>query len=212
MNFFLNVALPSLDVHLVKKWVPGKSTHFDYFKGFNGSYAYEIAFALNLVSKFSDPDNILYNCGIHDHDGNLQPKNSHAPAKKRRKKTQTKAQAKEIEIDYYRNVQRVRQEMEKEGFVDRMSYWDRKLCDDRNKLEEGTTTAATRKSIMDPSMNNNCTDNSNTFLAAFFRTSNLFNNKRDYESMSGSDSSSTDSSPPHVVLTQPTPQHGMTAV
>jgi hypothetical protein len=61
MDYFLNCVLTSFDSNLTKKWVHGTSTH-QLLLG--DAYVYDVAFALNLTSKFSDPGNVLYNAGL----------------------------------------------------------------------------------------------------------------------------------------------------
>jgi hypothetical protein len=51
----------SVDPLLVKKWIPGSSTHIRHF---GKSYPFDVALAFNLTSKFSNPVNVLHNAGI----------------------------------------------------------------------------------------------------------------------------------------------------
>ena len=127
MGFFLNRVLVSMDPNLVKRWVPGKSTHMDYF---GETYPFEIAFSLNLLSMFSDPANVIHNAGLLDDEGNLLPRGTplQPPKKRRRKKTQTKSSAWDIEQDYYEHIEKVKLAMAQPGFKDRMALWDKLVC------------------------------------------------------------------------------------
>lgn len=130
MDFFLNTALASVDPLLVKKWIPGFTTHISHF---GKSYPFDVALAFNLTSKFSNPANVLHNAGILNESGDLLPKDAQLlpPNKKCRKKTVTKKRGREIESDYYEHIHIVTKEFNKPGFAHRMEWWDRKLCDSK---------------------------------------------------------------------------------
>jgi hypothetical protein len=130
MEFFLNTALASVDLLLVKKWIPGSTTHISHF---GKSYPFNVALAFNLTSKFSNPANVLHNAGILDESGKLLPKNAQLspPKKKYHKKTVKKKLGREIESDYYKHIHIVTTEFSKPGFACLMEWWDRKLCNKR---------------------------------------------------------------------------------
>jgi hypothetical protein len=89
------------------------------------SSIYNVAFALNLNSKFSDPGNVLYNAGlVVDEIGEPLPatENPQLPKKRRRKKTVTKKDGPDIiEADYYKHVNLVKTVMAQSGFTERMT-------------------------------------------------------------------------------------------
>jgi hypothetical protein len=126
MEFFLNTALASVDRLLVKKWIPGSTTHISHF---GKSYPFDVALAFNLTSKFSNPVNILHNSGSLDESWNLLPKDAQLspPKKKCSKKSVTKKRARETESDYYKHIHIVTTEFNKPGFAHCMEWWDRKL-------------------------------------------------------------------------------------
>jgi hypothetical protein len=128
MEFFLNTALASVDPLLVKKWIPGSTTHISHF---GKSYPFNVALAFNLTSKFSNHANVLHSAGILDESGNLLPKNAQLspPKKMYRKKTVKKKLGREIESDYYKHIHIVTTECSKPGLARHMEWWDRKLCD-----------------------------------------------------------------------------------
>lgn len=132
MDFFLNRVLPSMDANLAKRWTHGTSTHMNYF---GSTFVFELGFSLNLLSMFSDTGNVLHNAGLVDEHGNLLPKGTvlSEPSKKRRKKTQTKDAAAEIEMDYFQHVEDLEKAMAKPHFASWMRNWDAMLCGGRDK-------------------------------------------------------------------------------
>jgi hypothetical protein len=103
MDYFLNYVLPCFDNNLAKKRVHGTTNHQLLF---GETYVYNVAFALNLTSKFSDPGNVLYNANLVDENRDPVPAtdNPQQPKKKRRKKAVTKKDGPDIEADYYKHV------------------------------------------------------------------------------------------------------------
>ena len=83
MDYFLNYVLTCFDINLAKKWLHGTTTHQLLF---GENYVYDVAFALKLTSKFSDPGNVLYNAGLVNDNGDPVPatENPQQPKKKRR--------------------------------------------------------------------------------------------------------------------------------
>ena len=133
MKFLLTTAVPAVDPNVLRGKLWNKTrTHVGFFGIKN--WPHEIATAMILISKFSDLDNLLYNAGLIDEDGNridLGEGQPQKPKKKRRKKMHTKMGEKELQADYYRICKFMRKLSKEEGFEERMKQWDEMLCGDR---------------------------------------------------------------------------------
>lgn len=134
MKFLLNTAVPAVDPNVLRSRMWSKSgTHVGFFGKTNWSH--EIATALILMSKFSDLDNLLYNAGLVDEEGNrIQVSEGvpQKPKKKKRKKMQTKMGEKELQADYYKLCKFLRRLAKEDGFELRMKRWDELCCGDRS--------------------------------------------------------------------------------
>jgi hypothetical protein len=199
----IGYVLPCFDNSLAKKWLHGTTTHQLLF---GENYVYNVAFSLNLTSKFSDPGNLLYNAGLVDDNEDPVPatENPQQPKKKRRKKAVTKKDGPEIKADYYKRVNLVKMAMEQPGFTERMAAWHHELCkkcSTKNTNLDGIT-AANRVSTMHATMENTSRTHSKE-TADFFRN-NLF--------LSFPALSSQDSSPSGSDTTRPLTQPEPTAV
>ena len=136
MDFLLNVALPAVDPKLTKNWIRGKSTTIDTYKS---RLPMEIATAAVLIEKFSDTENLLYNAGLVDADGNtinLDGRRPIKPEKKRRKKMHTKVKEGELTNFYYAVVKHIDSLMELSWFADSSRAWDEICCADRGAVLE----------------------------------------------------------------------------
>ena len=141
MDFLLNVALPAVDPKLTKNWIKGKSTTIDTYKG---RLPMEIATAAVLIEKFSDTDNLLYNAGLVDSEGNpidLNGGRPIKPEKKRRKKIHTKVKEGELTDFYYAVVNHVDSLMALSWFADSSRTWDKICCADRGAVLESVSAS-----------------------------------------------------------------------
>ena len=139
MHLFLMVAFSSLDARLEKQWKKG-TTHMKFF---SRTYAYEVGVAFLLIAHFSDTQNILYNAGLVDEDGNRVEAQSldevQKPKRKKRKKMQTAENSLEHQKAYYKYVKLIKDEMKRPGFEERMRAWDAGICDTSRCKDKDTT-------------------------------------------------------------------------
>lgn len=140
MHLLLNVALPSVDARLNKQWKRGM-THMAFFAN---TYPFEFAIAFLLIDHFSDTNNILYNAGFADEEGNIKEKAEvKAPAHKKRRKMQTSKNSLELQKAYYVYVKQIKEEMKTPGFKEIMAGWDASIADTHRFPEGGDDAAAT---------------------------------------------------------------------
>ena len=141
MDFLLNVALPAVDPKLTKNWIKDKSTTIDTYKG---RLPMEIATAAVLIEKFSETENLLYNAGLVDSDGNtidLRGGEPIKPEKKRRKKMHTKVKEGELTDFYYAVVKHVEKLMKTSWFADSSKLWDKICCEERGAVLESVSAS-----------------------------------------------------------------------
>lgn len=209
MHLFLMVAFPSLDARLDKLWKEG-TTHMKFF---HRTYPYEVGIAFLLIAHFSDTENILYNAGLADEDGNLMealdPSEVQKPKHKKRKKMQTTKNSLEHQKAYYNFVKLIKAEMKSPGFAERMEAWDKEICDKiRCKKGGGTPTGSnptTRVNTapVDYLNSRNSGYSEHSEADEFFQESGLFPSFSLGSTASVSSASSAGSPPP--LGTQPSP-------
>ncbi len=124
MFLFLIIALSSVDARLNKQWKQGM-THMHFFPK---TYQFEVAVAFLMIDHFSNTNNILYNSGLIDEDGNIMDE-VRTPKQKKRKKMQTSKNSLEIQAAYYNFIKLIKAEMKIAGFEERMAAWDEAICD-----------------------------------------------------------------------------------
>ncbi len=135
MSFVLNLAVPAVDPNVLKDrlWTKGVTTHVSFF---GSVWKHEMGTALLLVEKFSDVNNLLYNAGIIDDDGNYVTCGSNdpvKPVKKKRKKMHTKTESGLLSRHYYMLCGYFIQLQKEEGFKERMAAWDLLCCGERGR-------------------------------------------------------------------------------
>ncbi len=171
MSLVLNLAIPAVDPNVLKDrlWTKGVTTHVSFF---GSAWKHEMATALLLIEKFSDVNNLLYNAGIIDDDGNYVTCGSDdpvKPVKKKRKKMQTKTESGLLARDYYMLCGYFHQMQKGEGFKERMAAWDLLCCGDRGR--EPLQTRKDRVDTMAAEFGHS--DTAPDYFLAFLRDSDL---------------------------------------
>ena len=136
MSFFLNYAVPAVDPKILRSWVKKQSSHFEAFG--EDCWSHDMATALVLLAWFSDTNNMKYNAGLIDDNGevieiaddNIKPM---APKRKRRKKMHTKLDVKKLQAFFFAAGNHFRTLQKTTGFVERARAWDDLVCGERGR-------------------------------------------------------------------------------
>lgn len=142
MEFFLNVAIPSVEPAVEKPnlWSKHNKNHVDFF---GDTWRFEFATAMLLVTRFSALDNIRHNLARKKNKENTEPDGAE-PKRKRRKKMQTRANQDEMQNCYFAAMEFAGNLMEKPGFFDRMEKWDQRCCKETRSRKGAGEEAAAR--------------------------------------------------------------------
>lgn len=202
MHVFLNIAVASVDARVGKQWKRG-STHMEFFAG---TYVYEMGLACLFLDHYSDVENILYNKGLTDQNGEFLEEFK-APKQKKRRKMKTSKNSLELEDSYYTFVERIQAEMMTPGYGERMAAWDRLICDQHRCGGNAAATTTTAMTNTAPTQFLNSRDGPEKTAASAFLRRTLFDSFVEVHALgsgssisSASTSTAADGLPP---LTQP---------